>query len=98
MHCFSACQKGELGIAGYGVSVTTLEEVFLRVGHGSDEVNNDNAAGSGVYAAAAFPAIWCVWRGRRGVQQAAHISLYFEVLCYGRMPCDGGARHIPAEL
>lgn len=31
-------QKEELGVAGYGVSVTTLEEVFLRVGHGSEEV------------------------------------------------------------
>lgn len=39
--CFSCLtwQKEELGIAGYGVSVTTLEEVFLRVGHGSDEVS-----------------------------------------------------------
>ena len=42
-----------MGIAGYGVSVTTLEEVFLRVGHGSDEVSDDNTAGFGVYAAAA---------------------------------------------
>ncbi|CAM9094590.1 unnamed protein product, partial [Laminaria digitata] len=31
-------RKEELGVAGYGVSVTTLEEVFLRVGHGSEEL------------------------------------------------------------
>lgn len=30
-------RKEELDVAGYGVSVTTLEEVFLRVGHGSEE-------------------------------------------------------------
>ncbi|CAM9341769.1 unnamed protein product, partial [Choristocarpus tenellus] len=30
-------KKEELGVAGYGVSVTTLEEVFLRVGHGTDQ-------------------------------------------------------------
>lgn len=26
-----------LGIRSYGVGVTTLEEVFLRIGHGEDE-------------------------------------------------------------
>jgi len=26
-----------LGINSYGVGVTTLEEVFLRIGHGEDE-------------------------------------------------------------
>jgi ATP-binding cassette subfamily A (ABC1) protein 3 len=31
----------KLGIRSYGISVTTLEEVFLRVGHGDD--TNDNA-------------------------------------------------------
>ena len=30
-------QKSALGIAGFGVSVTTMEEVFLRVKDGSDE-------------------------------------------------------------
>ncbi|CAN0295273.1 unnamed protein product, partial [Ectocarpus sp. 13 AM-2016] len=29
-------RKEQLGVAGYGVSVTTLEEVFLRVGHGAE--------------------------------------------------------------
>lgn len=38
--CSRAWQKEELSIAGYGVSVTTLEEVFLRVGHGSEEVRS----------------------------------------------------------
>ena len=30
----------ELDLRSYGISVTTLEEVFLRVGHGDD--TNDN--------------------------------------------------------
>lgn len=32
-----------LGIRSYGISVTTLEEVFLKVGHG-DDTNDDLAA------------------------------------------------------
>ncbi|CAM9759620.1 unnamed protein product, partial [Discosporangium mesarthrocarpum] len=35
-------RKEELGVAGYGVSVTTLEEVFLRVGHGTDQTHSNN--------------------------------------------------------
>jgi len=35
-------RQNELGIAGYGISVTTLEEVFLRVGH---EEEGDAKAG-----------------------------------------------------
>lgn len=30
----------KLGIRSYGISVTTLEEVFLRVGHGDDGTDN----------------------------------------------------------
>ena len=33
----------QLGIRSYGISVTTLEEVFLKVGHG-DESNDDQKA------------------------------------------------------
>ena len=29
--------KTELGISSFGVSVTTMEEVFIRVGTGDDE-------------------------------------------------------------
>ena len=32
-----------LGIRSYGVSVTTLEEVFLKVGHGDEDINNVKA-------------------------------------------------------
>jgi len=32
-----------LGIKSYGISVTTLEEVFLRVGHGDDTDDNKKA-------------------------------------------------------
>jgi len=32
-----------LGIESYGISVTTLEEVFLKVGHG-DDTNDDMKA------------------------------------------------------
>ena len=30
-------RKNELGIAGFGISVTTMEEVFIKVGEGTDE-------------------------------------------------------------
>lgn len=39
-------RKEELDVAGYGVSVTTLEEVFLRVGHGSEEPLPSSQAGA----------------------------------------------------
>jgi len=32
---FSLAQKRELGISGFGISVTTIEEVFIKVGEGS---------------------------------------------------------------
>ena len=32
-----AAQKEPLGIAGFGISVTTMEEVFIKVGEGTDE-------------------------------------------------------------
>lgn len=38
-------RKEELDVAGYGVSVTTLEEVFLRVGHGSEEPLSSSQTG-----------------------------------------------------
>ena len=34
-------EKEKMGVSSYGVSVTTLEEVFMRVGHGSEESNLD---------------------------------------------------------
>lgn len=37
----------QLGIMSYGISVTTLEEVFLRVGHGfENKVKDKEEAGS----------------------------------------------------
>jgi len=39
----------DLGIRSYGISITTLEEVFLRVGHGNhigQETKNENLIGS----------------------------------------------------
>jgi hypothetical protein len=30
-----------LGIRSYGVGITTLEEVFLKIGHGVEEDNNE---------------------------------------------------------
>ena len=30
-----------LGLSSYGISVTTLEEVFLRVGHGIEDEDNE---------------------------------------------------------
>lgn len=34
-------RQDQLDIRGYGISITTLEEVFLRVGHG-EGINDDN--------------------------------------------------------
>jgi hypothetical protein len=31
----------ELGVVGYGISLSTLEEVFMKVGHLDDEGNRD---------------------------------------------------------
>ena len=33
--------KAELGILSFGVSITTMEEVFMKVGEGTDETLND---------------------------------------------------------
>ena len=30
-------RKADLGVSSFGVSVTTMEEVFIRVGRGTDE-------------------------------------------------------------
>ena len=30
-------RKKDLGIAGFGISVTTMEEVFIKVGEGTEE-------------------------------------------------------------
>lgn len=36
---FLIAQKGQLGISGFGISVTTMEEVFIKVGeNNTDEV------------------------------------------------------------
>ena len=32
--------KREYGIAGFGISVTTMEEVFIKVGEGSTELQD----------------------------------------------------------
>ena len=32
-----AARKSNLGVASFGVSVTTMEEVFIKVGEGTDE-------------------------------------------------------------
>ena len=34
---YIVAHKEELGIAGFGISVTTMEEVFIKVGEGTDE-------------------------------------------------------------
>ena len=36
-YCKLAANKSDLGIAGFGISVTTMEEVFLKVKEESDE-------------------------------------------------------------
>lgn len=36
-----------LNIQSYGISISTLEEVFLKVGHMDDPVANDNVSNSG---------------------------------------------------
>ena len=33
----SLARKSDLGISGFGISVTTMEEVFIKVGEGTDE-------------------------------------------------------------
>ena len=33
----NVARKTELGISGFGISVTTMEEVFIKVGEGTDE-------------------------------------------------------------
>lgn len=45
-------QKEELGIAEYGISVTTLEEVFIRVGEMEESINDLSEAEAGARAAA----------------------------------------------
>ena len=32
-----AARKQDLGIAGFGISMTTMEEVFIKVGQGTEE-------------------------------------------------------------
>ena len=34
---YFAARKQDLGIAGFGISVTTMEEVFIKVGEGTEE-------------------------------------------------------------
>jgi hypothetical protein len=33
----STAEQGELGVSSYGISVTTMEEVFMKVREGADE-------------------------------------------------------------
>ena len=35
--CVHAARKVELGVSSFGVSITTMEEVFIKVGEGTDE-------------------------------------------------------------
>ena len=37
----SAARKSELGVSSFGISVTTMEEVFIKVGEGSAETVED---------------------------------------------------------
>ena len=37
----STARKGELGVSSFGISVTTMEEVFIKVGEGSAETVED---------------------------------------------------------
>ncbi|CAE7395821.1 ABCA1, partial [Symbiodinium microadriaticum] len=52
-------QKAALGIAEYGISVTTLEEVFIRVGKNTEETRkrsgSSNAGASGIEAKRPIP-------------------------------------------
>ena len=36
-NAYVVARKTELGISGFGISVTTMEEVFIKVGEGTDE-------------------------------------------------------------
>lgn len=73
-------RKAELGVAGYGVSVTTLEEVFLRVGHGSEEPfpSGDPANSSSMHGTiprTRLPSVE-LSPGPRGRVGSAHSSYY----------------------
>lgn len=37
MYLLNTARKGELGVSSFGVSITTMEEVFMKVGEGTDE-------------------------------------------------------------
>ena len=41
-----AARKVDLGISSFGISVTTMEEVFIKVGHGTDETLESRWAGT----------------------------------------------------
>ena len=36
LYDFFSAHKAEYGVSGFGVSVTTMEEVFIKVGEGFD--------------------------------------------------------------
>ena len=38
---FFPAQKVGLGVSSFGVSITTMEEVFMKVGEGTDEALDD---------------------------------------------------------
>ena len=48
-------RAAELGVASYGISVTTLEEVFLKVGHGDDADGDDAFDRASASASASSP-------------------------------------------
>lgn len=52
-------RREQLGVAGYGVSVTTLEEVFLRVGHGAEMPlpSSDSGAGKTAVSSPSGPSV-----------------------------------------
>ncbi|CAM9424100.1 unnamed protein product, partial [Ectocarpus fasciculatus] len=52
-------RRDQLGVAGYGVSVTTLEEVFLRVGHGAEmpQPSSDSAEGKTAISSPTLPSV-----------------------------------------
>lgn len=91
-------RKAELGVAGYGVSVTTLEEVFLRVGHGSEEPfpssdpkNANSSSVHGTIPRTRLPSVE-LSPGPRGRVSSANSSYYSFSSEHGGGGGGGGSR------
>ena len=72
--CLHAARKAELGISSFGVSVTTMEEVFMKVGEGTEETLESRWVGwwvwvcgdyADVVAVCGWDYVWCYvkWGG-----------------------------------